>query len=222
MASRLYQSHYSTAVDKRTIRTREALRDALLELLEVKSLDQITIRDIATKARISYVTFFRHHKTKDSLMQDIAADQVKRLAGLMLPALDASDTLAASTALCVYVDYHRKLWSTLLTGGAASVMKEEFLRNSNELASRSGHPNNWLPRELAVSLNVSSTIEVLTWWLRQKTPVPISRVAEIHEQTVIRPIIEAASRSLPSKAVKAARPAKVVQRLKRAKQRLYG
>jgi hypothetical protein len=39
---------------------------------------------------------------------------------------------------------------------------------------------------------VSSTIEVLTWWLRQKRPLPIERVAEIHERVVIIPILEAA------------------------------
>jgi len=191
MPNRTYQPHYSTAHDPRTVRTREALRDALLTLLEQKPLDQITIRDIAATADISYVTFFRHHPTKEALLQDIAAEQVRRLADLMLPALEASDTRAASIALCVYVDSHRKLWSTLLTGGAAAVLREEFLTLAAEVAHGRSDPNNWLPPELAVTLNVSSTIEVLTWWLRQKRPLPIESVAEIHERIVITPIIAA-------------------------------
>ena len=194
MANRTYQPHYSTAQDPRTLRTREALRDALLNLLEKKTLEQITIRDIAAKADISYVTFFRHHPTKEALLQDIAAELVRRLSDLMLPALEASDTRAASTALCVYVDYHRKLWSTLLTGGAAPVLREEFLRMAGEVAAGRADPNAWVPSELAVALNVSSTIEVLTWWLRQKRPLPIERVAEIHDRIVLKPIIEAAGR----------------------------
>jgi AcrR family transcriptional regulator len=192
MANRTYQPHYSTAGDPRTLRTREALRDALLRLLEQKSLEQITIREIAAKANISYVTFFRHHPAKEALLHDIAEEQVRRLTYLILPAIDARDTRAASTALCVYVDYNRKLWSTLLTGGAAAVMREAFLRHAAEVAASRSDPDNWLPPELAVSLNVSSTIEVLTWWLRQKRPLPIERVAEIHERVVIVPILEAA------------------------------
>jgi AcrR family transcriptional regulator len=191
MANRTYQPHYSTAADARTVRTREALREALLKLLRKKPLEQITIRDIAAAADISYVTFFRHHTTKEALLHDIAAEQVQQLAALMLPALEASDTLAASTALFVYVDSHRKLWSTLLTGGAAAVLREEFLKSANEVAEGRSDPNNWLPPELAVTLNVIATIEVLSWWLRQRRPMPISRVAQIHEQVVIRPIIEA-------------------------------
>jgi AcrR family transcriptional regulator len=191
MANRTYQPHYSTAEDPRTVRTREALRDALLRLLERKPLEQITIREIAAGANISYVTFFRHHPAKEALLRDIAEEQVRRLTYLILPAIDARDTRAASTALCVYVDYNRKLWSTLLTGGAATVMREAFLQHAAEVAASRSDPNSWIPPELAVSLNVSSTIEVLTWWLRQKRPLPIERVAEIHERVVIAPILEA-------------------------------
>jgi len=192
MANRTYQPHYSTADDPRTVRTRESLRDALLRWLEKNSLEQITIREIAASANISYVTFFRHHPTKEALLHDIAEEQVRRLTYLILPAIDARDTRAASTALCVYVDYNRKLWTTLLTGGAAAVMREAFLRHAAEVAASRSDPDSWLPPELAVSLNVSSTIEVLTWWLRQKRPLPIERVAEIHERVVIVPILEAA------------------------------
>src|SRR5579862_7891065 len=79
MANRTYQPHYSTADDPRTVRTREALRDALLRLLEHESLEQITIREIAANANISYVTFFRHYPTKEALLRDIAKEQVRRL-----------------------------------------------------------------------------------------------------------------------------------------------
>ena len=189
--NRTFQPHYSSASDARTVRTREVFRDALLSLLKQKSLEEISIRDIAAEAGTSYVTFFRHHATKEALLHDIAADLVRRLSELMLPALDASDTLAACTALCRYVDERRKLWSTLLTGGAAAVLREEFLKNASEVSVGRADPNSWLPSELAINLNVCSTIEVLAWWLRQKPPLPAERVAEILERVVIAPIIEA-------------------------------
>jgi hypothetical protein len=72
------------------------------------------------------------------------------------------------------------------------VLREEFLRHAAEVAASRSDPDNWFPPELAVMLNVSSTIEVLTWWLRQKRPLPIDRMAEIHERVVIVPILDAA------------------------------
>ncbi|MGH8629312.1 MAG: TetR/AcrR family transcriptional regulator, partial [Burkholderiales bacterium] len=116
---KLYQPHLSTLQDRRAVRTREALRAALLELLETTPLEQITIRDIAARAGIGYATFFRHHPTKESLLDDVAAEQIGRLVELSVPLLDFRDTRAASRALCSYVDEHRALWSRLLTGGAA-------------------------------------------------------------------------------------------------------
>jgi AcrR family transcriptional regulator len=217
--NRTYQPHYSNASDARTVRTREVFRDALLNLLKHKSLEQISIRDIAAEAGTSYVTFFRHHPTKEALLHDIAADQVRRLTDLMLPALDASDTPTACMALCKFVDDNRKLWSTLLTGGAAAVLREEFLNIASEVSTTRADPNSWLPSELAINLNISSTIEVLTWWLKQKPPLPTERVAEILERAVIAPILEAAqigkSAAIKKSATRKAAPQPKKQRVTR-------
>ena len=191
MARRIHRPHSLTAQDPRAVRTRQALRRALLDLLKHKPLDQITIREIAATANVGYVTFFRHHQAKEDLLHEIAAEQVRRLIELMLPALEASDTHTAAVALCTYVDDHRTLWSTLLTGGAAGVLREEFLKLAGEVATPRSNPNNWLPPELAVTFNVSCTIELLTWWLRQKRPLSIKRIAEIHERIIINPVMAA-------------------------------
>jgi hypothetical protein len=52
-------------------------------------------------------------------------------------------------------------------------------------------PDGWLSAEIAGILSVSSTLELLTWWLRQKPPLPIEHIAEIHERIVISPIMNA-------------------------------
>jgi len=191
MANSIHRPHLHTAQDPRAVRTREALRAALLQLLEQKSLDQITIRNIASTAGIGYVTFFRHHPSKEALLHEVVARLVRELTELMLPALDASDPRTASIALCTYVHAHRPLWATLLTGGAAAVLRDEFLKLAAEVSATRANPNNWFPPELAVTFNVTCTIELLAWWLRQKRPLSIQRVAEIHDRMIITPTMEA-------------------------------
>jgi len=158
-------------------------------LLETKPLEQISIRDIAAVAGVSYTTFFRHHTTKEALLEEIAADQIRRFVELGLPNFEANNTRAASLALCTYVNERRKLWSTLLTGGAASALREEFLRIAEELAAERTDPLVLLPPDLVTILVVSSTIELLTWWLRQEKPFPIERIAEIHDQQIVTPAL---------------------------------
>jgi AcrR family transcriptional regulator len=190
MIHKIYQPHLSTASDARAVRTREALRRALLDLLESQPLDQITIRDIAAAAGIGYTTFFRHHPTKEALLNDVAAKQIQRLISLSLPAAEAGDTRAASTALCRYVDQHRSLWSTLLTGGAAGILREQFMRQARALAATRVAPGHWVPSEVSVLLTISGTIELLTWWLSQKRRLPVTKFAELHDRLVISPVLQ--------------------------------
>jgi AcrR family transcriptional regulator len=185
--AKILRPHLSTAQDARAVRTREALRRALLELLETKPLDQITIRDISATAGVGYTTFFRHHATKESLLNDLAAEQIQRLLDLALPVLDAGDTRTASLALCRHVDQHRALWSTLLTGGAAGALREEFLRICRKEAALRSKPGQWLPAEVPVILSISSTLELLAWWLRQKDPLSIEQLAEIFDRLIVSP-----------------------------------
>jgi AcrR family transcriptional regulator len=189
MGQKIHKPHLKTAQDARAVRTREALRRALLRLLELKPLEQITIRDICEVADVGYTTFFRHHPTKESLLDDVAAEQIGELVGLTLPLADPSDPHAASVALFTYVDEHRKLWSTLLTGGAERAMRDEFLRLSREIAATRGRPGVWPPADIATILVVSSTIELLSWWLRQRKPWTIEQVAEIHERVIMEPTV---------------------------------
>lgn len=193
MKGKIYSPHLSTARDARAVRTREALRMAMLELLETKPLEQISIRDIVAAAGIGYTTFFRHHPTKETLLDEIAAEEIRRLVGLTLPVMDARSEMAASEAVCVYVDERRALWTTLLTGGAAGALREEFLRIASELAAVRAQPGDWPPAEVATRLLVGGTIELLAWWLRQADPLPGAEIAKIHHDVVIQPILRGRS-----------------------------
>ena len=184
-----FKPHYKTAKDARAVRTRAALRNALLRLLESKPLAEITSIDICGQANVGYTTYFRHHPTKESLLDDVAAEEIAHLVELTLPLAEAANTLTAGVALFTYVDAHRELWSTLLTGGAEGAMRNEFLRISREVAATRGREDHWPPADLVTILVVSSTIELLSWWLRQKKPLSIEQMAEIHERIIIRPAI---------------------------------
>jgi AcrR family transcriptional regulator len=172
--------------DARARRSREALRAALLGLLGGRPFEQITIRDLCAASGVGYTTYFRHYPTKEALLDDLAADEIGRLVGLALPVLDAVDSRAAWRATCAYVDERRGLWSTLLTGGAAGFVREEFLRLAREVAKTHGRPTAGLPEELAIRLSIGALLEVLAWWLRQESPAPVDEVAGILDRVAFR------------------------------------
>ncbi len=90
-------------MDPRIARTRRSLRDALFSLARERSLDEISVSDIADRAGINRSTYYQHYSDKDTLLGE---------------ALDAviEDTVAEATAspiteadgarlLAVYLDH---------------------------------------------------------------------------------------------------------------------
>lgn len=55
-------------LDLRVVRTKTAIRNALVELIEEKGFDAITVKDITTKANINRGTFYAHYQDKFNLM----------------------------------------------------------------------------------------------------------------------------------------------------------
>jgi AcrR family transcriptional regulator len=157
----------STAKDARAARSSAALRDALLALLERKSFEQITVRDICGEANVHYATFFRHHPSKEALLNHIAEEQIGTLVDLTLPIKDSVDYRTAFGALCTYVDEHRMLWSILLNGGAGPAMRDEWLRRARIVSEAREAEATWLPKELGTICSTSLIAETVSWWLAQ-------------------------------------------------------
>lgn len=175
----------SSPRDARAVKSSLALRSAVLSLIERKPLEQITIREITKEAGVHYATFFRHHATKESLLDAVAADQIDSLVALTMPVLDSADGHAAILALCHYVDEHRHLWTVLLTGGAAAAMRAELLRIAREIAKERAPSDSWIPVDLAVNCTVSLIFETLAWWLsKQPDVIPIVTVADTLDRLI--------------------------------------
>ncbi len=68
-------------LDRRSRYSIQVIREALFELLETKTLDEITVVDICTKADVNRGTFYKYYrdvpdlyaKTEDSLVEEIYA-----------------------------------------------------------------------------------------------------------------------------------------------------
>lgn len=59
----------SKYIDPRVSRTRELIQEALIELIEEKGFEAITVKDLTTKANINRGTFYAHYQDKYDLME---------------------------------------------------------------------------------------------------------------------------------------------------------
>lgn len=181
--------------DLRAVRSRQALKAALLKLIEHQSLEDITIKEITAEAGVSYPVFFRQFASREELLADIATEEVRELLATAYPMFDLKAPSENLLEFCKFVEARRELWKALLTGGAASAMRGEFLRISAEIGRSTPRTNPDLPVELASAYVTSGMFEILTWWLNQPEGYPIKKVAHLLDTLVVGPVTRDAFRT---------------------------
>ena len=97
---------------------------------------------------------------------------------------------------------HRKLWFALLTGGAAGILRAEFIRQARDLVQGMDQTESWLPSDLAVVYGTGSTIDLLAWWLAHDDAWSADEIAAILDRLIIAPLLD--GRPLPQAASRTA------------------
>ena len=59
--------------------TKRMLKDALVQLMETKPLEKITIYELCAKAEINRTTFYKYYGSQYDLLDDIKADFLHEL-----------------------------------------------------------------------------------------------------------------------------------------------
>ena len=190
LVARKRRSVPSEADDPRAQRSLVALQNALLHLIEYKELDQITIEDITREAGLSYPTFFRRCRSKHELLNRIATREVKEALQRSRATMDNKELTASSIPMLTYIQSKRKIWKTLLTGGASSAMREEFMRIAETIAESRDRVKPWIPVDLAISVSASGIFEILTWWMNQPEDFPVEEVSSLYETLAVAPLMK--------------------------------
>ena len=172
----------SRIMDARIARTRASLQDALLQLARERSLDEITVADIADRAGVNRSSFYQHYSDKDVLLADALDSAVKdteeRLAQLSGPVSGPPE------GLLVYLEHIQQnaaLYSRLLgERGSALViarMRDRIERVAVEGISRGNmHAFDGVPVDVVAAGITGSALGVVRAWL-ERDPRPPAEVA---------------------------------------------
>jgi AcrR family transcriptional regulator len=178
----------SMTADARVVRTREALRQAMVDLAAERPLEAITVRAIAERSGVGYATFFRHYADKEALLADVADVLTRDFLRQVAPLLRERDRLGAARTLCAYVEAHLPIHQALIAGGAGETVRAGMLRQAmaTVAGARPTAPDGPLD-DLVLFHVVSAILNLLAWWLRNRETVDRDTMAEIIERTVLTP-----------------------------------
>ncbi|MBQ6455483.1 MAG: TetR/AcrR family transcriptional regulator [Eggerthellaceae bacterium] len=123
-------------LDRRTRRTKAAIRGAFSELAEEKGLAKVTVSDIAERADINRKTFYHHYDSIGALIDEIVEDEAKRAANSikegMLDENGKIDVMQLFQALSVFIAQNAQRNGAVF----ANVDAEKFIRHFEPVLTR--------------------------------------------------------------------------------------
>ena len=182
--------------DLRVIRTKESIRDALVELIDEKGFEAITVKDITTRAKINRGTFYAHYQDKFDLMTKCEEEimlEMSRIAKQIFPGVIAaletnSPTLAPFPLAVLIFEYLNEnsgfMKAVLGPKGDLSFQTrlKDFMWNTlfgNDPNALIKEENLLVPGQYLASYIASAHIGVIQQWLdsgRKESPYEMARI----------------------------------------------
>lgn len=189
----------TAALDRRSMRTRDALRDALVDLIAERGWDDIAVQDLCQRANIGRSTFYSHYPNKDALLmgglEDLQAQlqaQARAQAGHKQPVATPACGFRFALGLIAHVHEQRKLFRGLIGRRSGYVVQQRFRDMVIRLVSAELPPSaGGLPRQAAARWLAAGFVELLSWWVEQRSPLPPAELAaRFNElaQSVLQPV----------------------------------
>lgn len=113
--------------DRRTLKTRKALCGALAELLTEKELHKVTVQEIADKADVNRVTFYKHYLDVYDLYDKMEQEVLVEL-GLLVLRLEELPPEKFFTSLIDYIYENRPVFGMIFSPNSTGQLREKFAR----------------------------------------------------------------------------------------------
>lgn len=178
-------------LDRRTQRTHQLLREALVVLLSQKRYDAITVQDILNQAGVGRSTFYGCYYDKEDLLVSNWEWLFEALSPSIAPALAIGTQLLPSRELFQHVYDHQPLYQALvgarradkLFGQGQAALSRVIMARLGEALAAGQTPA--IPLPILSNYLAGTFMVLLRWWLDNKIPLPPERLHEIFQQLAL-------------------------------------
>ena len=180
----------SKKTDARVRRTRDALGDALIALMQEKSFETITVQDVLDRAHVSRSTFYSHYSDKDDLLMSDAEEFFESLAMALSVRGDKSDRVFPVEEFFAHLVDAQQFFKALVKSGkfhdnmelARGHFARGIERRLSELPGGQRIPAGQLP---AIAFtHAGALLSLLTWWIDRGMREPPAEMDELFHRMV--------------------------------------
>jgi len=174
--------------DRRVQRTKQTLYSALMQLVDEKPFDKITVKEILERANVGRTTFYTHFDSKEDLFLSSHEHIIRLISQSFLT--EGGDLRAEpSPELIMFLQLHQQSRNTYfyLVGGSgrevlrllgeriAQYLAEQLHRLFQEDDSR-------IPFDVLSQHIAGSIVSVINWWMDKRTPYTVHEIAAMVHQ----------------------------------------
>jgi len=158
-------------IDSRVRRTRNALGDALIALIQERPFGSLTVQDVLDRAKVGRSTFYVHFRDKDDLFMSDVEEFLELTAMALSRRNEKSDRVAPVKEFFAHLRDGQKLYQALVASGKiqdfmdlarghfARGIEQRLRQISRAKAIPSGE------RKIMAYALASTFLSLITWWL---------------------------------------------------------
>lgn len=165
------QEHPAQQLDARARKSRDALGDALISLMQEKPFADITVQEVLDRAGVSRSTFYHHFRDKVDLFTSDAGDFFHGLAHALSAAGEQSDRIFPIREFFEHVATAKDFVDGLRTSGlfhdSMELARGQFARGIDRRLAGLGRAGGLDPgqRSAIATCYAGMVIAMLAWWV---------------------------------------------------------
>jgi len=161
----------SPKTDRRVVRTRDTLGDALVELIRERPFEDITVQQILDRAGVGRSTFYTHYRDKEDLFMSDVEDFFEMFSTALLRSQANPRRLAPVAEMCTHFAEMRDFIAALRDAGKMTDVlmlgRGYFARSIAERLQHAGVAGG-APQLIAQAHALSGSLfALIDWWIDQ-------------------------------------------------------
>jgi AcrR family transcriptional regulator len=164
--------------DRRVLRTRRLLRDALIELILERGWDKVSVQDVCERADVGRSTFYTHFADREELLLG-GFDDLRKM--LRAQRTGSGDKLAFVRGLIEHAHEHARLFRAIIGKRAGHAVEKRFRQTVLTLVRDDLAEHGYAGRSLEVTTHyiAGALVELLTWWVDARNPPGPAEIEEM-------------------------------------------
>jgi AcrR family transcriptional regulator len=177
-------------LDERSRRTQQRLGMALIQLIQERPGEEITVKEVLDRASVGRSTFYLHFRDKEDLLFSQLEQFLEMFSTLLSVRKEKSKRVVPVREMFEHIAEQQKLWRALVAGGAINDffdLAQDFFTRGIELRLKE---LNGIPKGSEHELRIRAVglagnlLSLLRWWIERGAKEPATEMDRVFHAMV--------------------------------------